>query len=48
VTAATAEMRNRFMIAMADEVVVGYASEGGMLDQMMKESEGKQIYRIVE
>ncbi len=48
VTAATAEMRNRFMIEMADEVVVGYASEGGMLDKVIKGIEGKKVYRIVE
>ncbi len=48
VTAATAEMRNRFMIEMADEVVVGYASKGGMLDKVIKGIEGKKVYRIVE
>ena len=47
VTAATAEMRNRFMITMADEIVVGYAKEGGMLDKVITGIEEKKVYRIV-
>ena len=31
----TAEKRNRLMIELADEIVVGYASKGGMLESML-------------
>ena len=34
VTAETAEKRNRFMIELADEVVIGFASKGGMLEKL--------------
>lgn len=36
----TAMRRNRYMIDMADEVVVGYASPGGNLEKLLKEYEG--------
>jgi hypothetical protein len=32
VTSKTAELRNQFMIELADKVVIGYASKGGMLE----------------
>ncbi|GMU90694.1 MAG: hypothetical protein AMXMBFR49_28990 [Chlorobiota bacterium] len=36
----SAMRRNRYMIDMADEVVVGYASPGGNLEKLLKEYEG--------
>jgi len=36
----TAMRRNRYMIDMADEVVIGYASPGGNLEKLLKEYEG--------
>lgn len=48
VTAETAEKRNRFMIELADEIVVGYASKGGMLERLIAEVKGKTIIRIKE
>ncbi|MGI6468357.1 MAG: DNA-binding protein [Syntrophomonadaceae bacterium] len=35
VTTATAAIRNRMMIEIADKVVVGYASPGGQLEQLL-------------
>ncbi|MBE3129047.1 MAG: DNA-binding protein [Actinobacteria bacterium] len=35
ITAGTAEKRNRFMIELADEVVIGFASKGGMLERLV-------------
>jgi hypothetical protein len=35
VTIATAAIRNRMMIEIADKVVVGYASPGGQLEQLL-------------
>jgi predicted Rossmann fold nucleotide-binding protein DprA/Smf involved in DNA uptake len=37
VTAHTAEVRNRFMIELADEIVVGYAGKTGMLGKIIDE-----------
>ena len=36
VTELTSVVRNKMMIALADEVVVGYASEGGKLKELLK------------
>ena len=36
----TAMRRNRYMIDMADEVVIGYASPGGNLEKLLNEYEG--------
>lgn len=36
----TAMRRNRYMIDLADEVVIGYASPGGNLEKLLKEYEG--------
>ncbi len=38
VTEKTASIRNQMMIELADEVVVGFASEGGMLEKIIRES----------
>lgn len=43
VTAETAEKRNRFMIEVADEVIIGFASKGGMLERLVKEVKDKKI-----
>ena len=43
VSAKTAEKRNRFMIELADEVVIGYASKGGMLERLAAEIRGKKV-----
>ncbi|MDO9264387.1 MAG: DNA-processing protein DprA [Desulfosalsimonadaceae bacterium] len=34
VTAGNAEKRNRFMMALADEIVIGHAARGGMLERL--------------
>ncbi|PIP40017.1 DNA-binding protein [Candidatus Desantisbacteria bacterium CG_4_9_14_3_um_filter_40_11] len=46
VTAETAERRNRFMIELADEVVIGFASKGGMLERLIVEVKGKVIVQV--
>ena len=46
VTEQTAEIRNKMMIDLADSVTVGYASEGGNLEKLLKETE-KAIIKIV-
>ena len=46
VTAETAEKRNLFMIGLADEIVIGYASKSGMLERLVAEVKGKKVYRI--
>ena len=48
ITAETAEQRNRFMIELADELVIGFASKGGMLDSMIADVKNKKIVRIKE
>ena len=48
VTAETAEQRNRFMIEISDDIVIGYASKGGMLDSMIADVKNKRIIRIKE
>jgi hypothetical protein len=48
VSAETAEKRNLFMIELADEVVIGYASKGGMLERLLARVKRKTIIRIKE
>lgn len=48
ITAETAERRNRFMVELADEVVIGYAGKGGMLERLVAEVKGKTVIRIQE
>ncbi|HLP44595.1 MAG TPA: DNA-binding protein [Candidatus Kapabacteria bacterium] len=43
VSTKTAEKRNRFMIELADEVVIGYAGKGGMLERLAAEVKGKKL-----
>lgn len=46
VTEQTAEIRNKMMIDLADNITVGYASEGGKLESLLKITE-KEIIRLV-
>ena len=46
VTVQTAEIRNIMMIELADNITVGYASEGGKLESILKTTE-KEIIRLV-
>lgn len=49
VTEKTAAIRNQMMIELADEVVVGFASEGGNLRKMLKEqSAGLNVQYLSE
>ena len=48
ITAETAEQRNRFMIEISDDIVIGFASKGGMLDSMIADVKDKKIVRIKE
>jgi hypothetical protein len=48
VTEETAQKRNRFMVELADDIVIGYARPGGLLDQLIREIQGKTIKRIAE
>jgi len=45
VTEQTAEIRNKMMIELADNITVGYASEGGKLESILKTTE-KEIIRL--
>ncbi len=46
VTEQTAEIRNRMMIELADNITVGYASKGGKLEALLMTTE-KEIIRLV-
>ena len=46
VTEQTAEIRNKMMIELADNITVGYASEGGNLETLLKTTK-KEIARLV-
>lgn len=46
VTAENATIRNRMMIELADEIVVGYSSPGGQLDTILRDYKGKTILRL--
>ncbi len=46
VTEQTAEIRNKVMIELADKITVGYASESGKLESILKTTE-KEIIRLV-
>ena len=47
VTTETAEKRNRFMLELADEVVIGYVSKNGMLERLVAEVKGKKVIRAI-
>jgi hypothetical protein len=42
----TAEIRNKLMIELADNITIGYASEGGQLEKLLRNIE-KPITRIL-
>ncbi len=46
VTAENAAIRNRMMIELADEIVVGHSSPGGQLDKIIADYEVKEILRL--
>lgn len=46
VTEQTAEIRNKMMIELADNITVGYASEGGNLETLLKTTK-KEVIRLV-
>jgi len=46
VTEKTAETRNKFMIDLADNITVGYASEGGRLEKLLTSTTSKQINKL--
>ena len=46
VTEQTAEIRNKMMLELADNITVGYASEGGKIESLLKTTE-KKIIRLV-
>jgi hypothetical protein len=46
VTEQTAEIRNKIMIELADNITVGYASEGGKLKTLLKTTE-KEVISLV-
>ncbi len=46
VTEQTAEIRNKMMIELADNITVGYASKGGKLETLLNTTE-KEIIRLV-
>jgi predicted Rossmann fold nucleotide-binding protein DprA/Smf involved in DNA uptake len=48
VTVETAERRNRFMIELADEVVIGFAAKGGIIEKQIAEISDKKIIKIQE
>jgi predicted Rossmann fold nucleotide-binding protein DprA/Smf involved in DNA uptake len=46
VTVKTAEVRNKMMIELAENITIGYASEGGKLESLLKTTE-KKIIKLV-
>ena len=44
VTEQTSEMRNRMMLELADEVVIGYASKDGLLEKSIMNSDKRATY----
>jgi len=43
VTKETAEIRNRMMLRLADEVVIGSASPGGQIERLLEEQKPSNI-----
>jgi hypothetical protein len=48
VTEETAQKRNQFMIELANEIAIGYASKGGMLEKLLADVKDKKVFRIQE
>lgn len=46
VTTQTAQFRNQLMIDMADEIVIGFARKGGMLENQVGDGLNKNIVRL--
>jgi len=46
ITSDIAEKRNRFMVEFSDEVAIGYASKGGMLEKLVGRINEKKKYMI--
>ena len=46
VTEMTAETRNKLMIDLADQIIIGYASAGGQLEKLLNATTSKQINKI--
>ena len=42
----TSKIRNKMMIELADNITIGYASEGGKLESLLKTTE-KEIKKLV-
>jgi predicted Rossmann fold nucleotide-binding protein DprA/Smf involved in DNA uptake len=43
----TCRMRNKMMMEIADEIVIGYARPGGMLEELVNEYDGKKPIRRI-
>jgi len=48
ISSKTAEKRNRFMIQLADEITIGFAGKGGMLEKLISEFKEKNFKLIQE
>lgn len=48
VTKETSQIRNQFMFDLADEIAIGHASKGGMLEKLLADVKGKKVIRIQE
>jgi hypothetical protein len=46
VTEETAQKRNQFMIELAAEIAIGYASKGGMLEKLLVEVKDKKVISV--
>jgi len=46
VTTQTARLRNQMMIELADEIVIGFARKGGMLESQISDGLNKNIVRL--
>jgi hypothetical protein len=44
VTAETSRMRNLMMLELADEILIGYSSPGGQLEEILNSYKGKSVY----
>lgn len=44
VTEKTAQSRNQLMMELADNITVGYISEGGLLEELLKDTEKRVVW----
>lgn len=42
-----AEVRNKMMVELSDNVMIGYASPGGNLDRLIQDTNGKQVEYLI-